>query len=201
LKWINGGKVGRAGHARHVGAAGRINGDAVAPVPIVIIGSDTEELCKCLAYAGLFSEVRRHCRRAIAIDEGMMKSDKDNVQATADFASTNLTTGLALYLMHSPQEALPFLRRADSIYHDVASRDPDSQSNAVDHATSLIYLGRIDAQMHEPELARKDLEKAQSILEQLVALSPKHRYFLNTLDEARAAIKALPHDTAPIAVH
>jgi len=165
------------------------------------IGSDTEELCKCLAYAGLFSEVRRHCRRAIAIDEDMMKSDKDNVQAIADFASTNLTTGLALYLMHSPQEALPFLRRADSMYHDVASRDPDSQSNAVDHATSLIYLGRVDAQMHEPELARKDLEQAQGILEQLLTLSPKHRYFLNTLDEARAAIKALPHDTAPIAVH
>jgi hypothetical protein len=55
--------------------------------------------------------------------------------------------------------------------------------------------------MHEPELARKDLEQAQGILEQLVKLSPKHRYFLNTLDEARAAIKALPHDTAPIAVH
>ncbi|MFY9844165.1 MAG: serine/threonine-protein kinase [Terriglobales bacterium] len=165
------------------------------------IGSDTEELCKCLAYAGLFSEVRRYCRRAMAIDEDMMKSDKDNVQATADFASTNLTTGLALYLMHSPQEALPFLRRADSMYHDVASRDPDSQSNAVDHATSLIYLGRTNAQMHEPELARKDLEQARSILEQLVTLSPKHRYFLNTLDEARAAIKALPHDTAPIAVH
>ena len=87
------------------------------------------------------------------------------------------------------------------MYHDVASRDPDSQSNAVDHATSLIYLGRIDAQMHEPELARKDLEEAEGILEQLVTLSPKHRYFLNTLDEVRAAIKALPHDTAPIAVH
>ncbi len=165
------------------------------------IGSDTEELCKCLAYAGLFSEVRHYCRRAVAIDEDMMKSDKDNVQAAADFASTNLTTGLALYLMHSPQEALPFLRRADSIYHDVANRDPDSQSNAVDHATTLIYLGRIDAQIHEPELACKDLEQAQGILEQLVTLSPKHRYFRNTLDEARAAIKALPHDTAPIAVH
>jgi len=165
------------------------------------IGSDTEELCKCLAYAGLFSEVRRHCRRAMAIDEDMMKSDKDSVQATADVASTNLTTGLALYLMHSPREALPFLRRADSMYRDVASRDPDSQSNAVDHATSLIYLGRIDAQMHEPGLARKDLEQAQGILEQLVTLSPKHRYFRNTLDEARAAIKALPHDAAPIAVH
>ena len=165
------------------------------------IGSDSEELCKCLAYAGLFSEVRSQCRRAIAIDENMMKSDKDNVQATADVASTNLTTGLALYLMHSPREAASFLRRADSIYHEVASRDPDSQSNAVDHATSLIYLGRIEAQIQEPEVARKDLERAQKILEELVTVSPKHRYFLNTLDEARAAIKALPHDTAPLTVH
>jgi len=165
------------------------------------IGSDSEELCKCLAYAGLFSEVRSQCRRAIAIDEIMMKSDKDNVQATADVASTNLTTGLALYLMHSPREAASFLRRADSIYHEVASRDPDSQSNAVDHATSLIYLGRIEAQIQEPEVARKDLERAQKILEELVTVSPKHRYFLNTLDEARAAIKALPHDTAPLTVH
>jgi non-specific serine/threonine protein kinase/serine/threonine-protein kinase len=165
------------------------------------IGSDTEELCKCLAYAGLFSEVRSYCRRAIAIDEDMVKSDKDNVQATADLASTNLTTGLALYLMHSPREALSFLRRADSMYLDAASRDPDSQSNAVDHATSLIYSGRVEADLHRPELARQDLERAREILEQLVALSPKNRYFLNTLEEARAAIKALPHDTAPIGVH
>ncbi len=165
------------------------------------IGSDSEELCKCLAYAGLFSEVRSQCRRAIAIDENMMKSDKDNVQAAADFASTNLTTGLALYLMHSRREAVSFLQRADTIYRDVAVRDPDSQSNAVDHATTLIYLGRIDAQIHEPDLARKHLEQAQEMLEQLVKLSPKHRYFLNTLDEARAAIQALPQDTAPLAVH
>ena len=165
------------------------------------IGSDSEELCKCLAYAGLFSEVRSQCRRAIAIDENMMKADKDNVQATADFASTNLTTGLALYLMHSPREAASFLQRAATMYHDVAVRDPDSQSNAVDHATTLIYLGRIDARIHEPDLARKHLEEAQEILEQLVKLSPKHRYFLNTLDEARAAIRALPQDTAPLAVH
>ena len=165
------------------------------------LGSDSEELCKCLAYAGLFSEVRSQCRRAIAIDENMMKSDKDNVQATADFASTNLTTGLALYLMHSPREAASFLQRADTMYRDVAVRDPDSQSNAVDHATTLIYLGRIDAQIREPDLARKHLEEAQEILEQLVKLSPKHRYFLNTLDEARAAIRALPQDTAPLAVH
>ncbi len=165
------------------------------------IGSDSEELCKCLAYAGLFSEVRSQCRRAVAIDENMMKSDKDNVQATADFASTNLTTGLVLYLMHSPREAASFLQRADTIYRDVAVRDPDSQSNAVDHATTLIYLGRIAAQIHEPDLARRHLAQAQEILEQLVKLSPKHRYFLNTLDEARAAIKALPQDTSPVAVH
>ena len=165
------------------------------------IGSDSEELCKCLAYAGLFSEVRSQCRRAVAIDQNMMKSDRDNVQATADFASTNLTTGLALYLMHSPREAASFLQRADTMYHDVAVRDPDSQSNAVDHATTLIYLGRIDAQIHKPDPARKHLEEAQEILEQLVKLSPKHRYFLNTLDEAQAAIRALPHDTAPLAVH
>lgn len=165
------------------------------------IGSDSEELCKCLAYAGLFSEVRSQCRRAIAIDENMMKSDKDNVQAAADFASTNLTSGLALYLMHSPREAVSFLQRADTIYRDVAVRDPDSQSNAVDHATTLIYLGRIDAQIHEPDLARRHLEQAQEILEQLVKVSPKHRYFLNTLDEALAALKALPGDTAALAVH
>jgi len=165
------------------------------------IGSDSEELCKCLAYAGLLSEVRSQCQRAIAIDENMMKSDKDNVQATADFASTNLTTGLAMYLMHSPREAVSFLQRADTLYRDVAVRDPDSQSNAVDHATTLIYLGRIDAQIHEPDLARKHLEQAQKILEQLVKLSPKHQYFLNTLNEARAAIRALPQDTAPLAVH
>jgi hypothetical protein len=87
------------------------------------------------------------------------------------------------------------------MYLDAASRDPDSQSNAVDHATSLIYSGRVEADLHRPELARQDLERAREILEQLVALSPKNRYFLNTLEEARAAIKALPHDTAPIGVH
>ena len=163
--------------------------------------TDNEELCKCLAYAGLFSEVRGRCRRAIAIDEDMMKSDKDNVQAAADLASSNLTMGLVLYLMHSPREALVFERRADSIYRDVAVHDPDSQSNGVDHAVSLIYAGRIEADLNRPEMARKDLEQAQEILEQLVMLSPKHRYFLNTLDEARATIKALPYDTAPIAVH
>jgi non-specific serine/threonine protein kinase/serine/threonine-protein kinase len=165
------------------------------------IGSDAEELCKCLAYAGLFSEVRGNCNRAIAIDEEMLKSDKDNVQATADSASTKLTTGLALYLMHSPQEALPFLRRADSMYDDVARRDPDSQSNAIDHAVALIYAGRSEADLHRPDQARKDIERAQAMIEPLVAASPSHRYFRNTLDEARAALNALPADTAPITVH
>jgi hypothetical protein len=131
----------------------------------------------------------------------MLKSDKDNVQATADSASTNLTTGLALYLMHSPQEALPFLRRADSMYHEVARRDPDSQSNAIDHAVALIYAGRSDADLHRADQARKDLEQAQAMIEPLVAASPSHQYFRNTLDEARAALNSLPGDTAPIAVH
>jgi hypothetical protein len=83
----------------------------------------------------------------------------------------------------------------------VAIRDPDSQSNAVDHATALIYSGRTEADLHQPEQARRDFERAQKMLEQLVTVSPKHRYFLNTLEEARAAIKALPYDTAPIAIH
>ena len=163
--------------------------------------ADNQSLCECLAYAGSFSEVRGLCRKAIAINEGMVKSDKNNVQASADLANSNMTMGLALYLMHSPQEALAFERRADSMYRDVAVRDPDSLSNAVDHAVSLIYAGRTEADLRQPELARKDLEEARKILQQLVAVSPKHRYFLNTLDEARAAIKALPYDTSPIAVH
>lgn len=163
--------------------------------------ADNQSLCECLAYAGSFSEVRNLCRKAIAINEAMVKSDKNNVQASADLANSNMTMGLALYLMHSPREALAFERRADSMYRDVAAHDPDSLSNAVDHAVSLTYAGRAEADLHHPELARKDLEQARKILEQLVAVSPKHRYFLNTLDETRAAIKALPHDTAPIAVH
>jgi hypothetical protein len=111
-----------------------------------------------------------------------------------------MTMGLALYLMRLPGEALAFERRADSMYRDAAVQDPDSLSNGVDHAVSLIYAGRTEARLHQP-LARKDLEQAQNILEELVAVSPKHRYFLNTLDEARAAIQALPDDTAPLAVH
>ncbi len=163
--------------------------------------ADNQSLCECLAYAGSFSEVRGLCRKAIAINEEMVKSDKNNVQASADLANSNMTMGLALYLMNSPREALAFERRADSMYRDVAVHDPDSLSNGVDHAVSLIYAGRTEASLHQPELARKDFEHAQKILEELVTVSPKHRYFLNTLDEARAAIKALPHDTAPLAVH
>jgi non-specific serine/threonine protein kinase/serine/threonine-protein kinase len=163
--------------------------------------ADNQSLCESLAYAGVLSEVRSLCRKAIVINEGMVKSDKNNVQASADLANSNMTMGLALYLMHSPREALVFERQADTMYRDVAVHDPDSLSNGVDHAVSLMYAGRIEARLHQPELARKDLEQAQNILEELVALSPKHRYFLNTLEEARAAIRALPHDTAPLAIH
>ena len=163
--------------------------------------ADNGSLCESLAYAGSFSEVRGFCQKAIAINEEMAKSDKNNVQASADLANSNMTTGLALYLMHSPQEALAFERRADTIYQDVAVRDPDSLSNGVDHAVSLIYAGRSEADLHRPELARKDLEQAQGMLEHLVKRSPRHQYFLNALQEARAAIQALPHDTAPLAAH
>jgi non-specific serine/threonine protein kinase/serine/threonine-protein kinase len=163
--------------------------------------ADHGNMCECLAYAGSFSEVRSHCRKAIAISEEMVKSDKNNVQASADLANSNMTMGLALYLIHSPREALAFERRADSMYRNLAVHDPDSQANGVDHAVSLIYAGRTEADLHQPELARKDLEQAQEIMERLAARSPKHRLFLDTLDEARAAIKALPYDTAPVAVH
>ena len=163
--------------------------------------ADNQSLCECLAYGGSFSEVRSLCRKAIAINEGMVKSDKNNVQASADLANSNMTMGLALYLMHSLREALSFERRADSMYRNLAVHDPDSQANGVDHAVSLIYAGRTEADLRQPELARKDLEQAQKILEELVTESPKHRYFRNTLDEARTAIQALPHDTAPLAVH
>ena len=163
--------------------------------------ADNQSLCECLAYAGSFSEVPRLCKRAITINEAMVRSDKDNVQASADLANSNMTMGLALYLMHSPQEALLFERRADSMYHDVAVHEPDSESNGVDHSVSLIYAGRTEADLHHPEQARKDLEQAQQVMEQLVARSPRHRYFRDTLEEAKSALKALPHDTAPIAVH
>jgi eukaryotic-like serine/threonine-protein kinase len=160
-----------------------------------------EEFCRCLAYAGFFSEARRRCQRAIAIDEDMMKSDKNNVQAAADLASSNASMGLVLYLMHSPQAALVFERRADSLYRDVIVRDPESIQNGVDYALSLIDSGRIEADLHRPKLARKNLERAQEMLEHWAERSPKGRPILNALDEARAAIKALPNDTAPIVPH
>jgi tetratricopeptide (TPR) repeat protein len=163
--------------------------------------ADNQSLCQSLAYAGSFSEVRNLCRKAIAINEEMVKSDRNNVQASEDLANSNMTMGLALYLMHLPREALAFERRADSMYRDVAVRDPDSHANELDHAVALVYAGRTEADLHRPELARKDLEQAQEMLGRLITLSPKHRYAQNTLDEARAVVNALPNDTAPIAVH
>ena len=91
-----------------------------------------------------------------------------------------MTMGLALYLMHKPQQALLFERRADTMYHDVAAHEPDSQANGVDHAESLIYAGRAEADLHRPGQARKDLEQAKQVMEQLVTRSPKHQYFRNT---------------------
>jgi eukaryotic-like serine/threonine-protein kinase len=165
------------------------------------VATYSEELCKSLAYAGHFSEALEHCRKAIAIDEEMVKSDKNNVQAAADLACTNKTMGMVFYLMHSPQEALALERRAHSMYREVAARDPDSTTNPIDDAVSLIYLGRSEVDLNRPELARKDLEQAQEMLTELAKGSPKHRYVLDALEEAQAAIKLLPHDTAPRAVH
>jgi non-specific serine/threonine protein kinase/serine/threonine-protein kinase len=163
--------------------------------------ADNQSLCECLAYAGSFSEVPRLCQKAITINQAMVKSDQANVQARADLANSNMTMGLAFYLMHSPQQALRFERRADSMYGDVAVQEPDSESNGVDHSVSLIYAGRAEADLHRPEQARKDFEQARQIMEQLVARSSKHKYFRDTLEEAQSALKALPHDSAPIAIH
>lgn len=63
------------------------------------------------------------------------------------------------------------------------------------------YAGRTEAGLHLEDQGRKDLEQAQAIMQKLVSDSPKHRYFRDTLDEARAVLNALPGDTAPIAVH
>ncbi len=163
--------------------------------------ADNQSLCECLAYTGSFSEVPKLCRKAISINEAMVKSDQNNVQASADLANSNMTMGLALYLMHSPREALAYERSADAMYRDVALQEPDSESNGIDHAVALIYAGRSEADLRRPEQARKDLEQALAIMEQLTARSPEHRYFRDTRDEARAALNALPHDTVPIAVH
>ena len=162
---------------------------------------DEQNLCECLAYSGAAAEVPGLCQKAIAINEAMVKADKNDVQARADLANSNMTMGLALYLVHLPHEALVFERQADAMYREVAERDPDSQSNAIDHAVSLIYAGRIEAGLHLPQQARKDIEGAQALVEKLVASSPKHHYFRDTLEEARAALNALPNDSAPIAVH
>lgn len=163
--------------------------------------ADNQSLCECLAYSDSFFEAPKFCHKAISINEAMVKSDKSNVQASADLANSNMTMGLVLYLMHSPREALAFERQADSMYRDVAVHDPDSESNGIDHAVALLYAGRSEAELHRSEQARKDLEQALTIVEQLTARSPKHRYFRDTQDEARAALQALPRDTAPIAVH
>jgi hypothetical protein len=77
-----------------------------------------------------------------------------------------MAMGLALYLMHSPQEALLFERRADSMCRDVAAHEPGSESNGVDHAVSLIYACKTEADPHRPEQARKDPEQAKQIMEQ-----------------------------------
>ncbi|MGA8775997.1 MAG: serine/threonine-protein kinase [Terriglobales bacterium] len=160
-----------------------------------------EELCKSLAYAGQFLDALRSCRKTIAISEALMKSDKNDVQAETDVASGNKTMGIALYLMHSPREAQAFERRAHSMYREVAARDPDSTINPIDEAVALIYLGRSEVDLNRPELARLDLEHAQQMLEQSAKRSPKDRPVLDALDEVQAAIKALPHGTAYIAVH
>ncbi len=162
---------------------------------------DDQNLCECLAYAGAASEVQGFCQKAISINEAMVKADVNDVQASADLANSNMTMGLALYLIRSPREALDFERRADAMYREVAVHEPDSQSNAIDHAVALIYAGRAGAELHLLDQARRDLEQARDIAQKLVASSPRHRYFRNTLDEASAALNALPADSAPIAVH
>jgi non-specific serine/threonine protein kinase/serine/threonine-protein kinase len=171
-----------------------------AGVRIDLAGKN-EELCKSLAYAGSFSQVRSICQKSIAINESLVKSDKNNVQAVADLASSNLTMGLALYLMHSRREALVFVERSDSMFRAVALRDPDPLSNGMVHAVALLYAGRIEASLHHPELASKNLAEAQALLERLAKRSPKHRYILDALNETRQAIDQLPRDTAPLAVH
>ncbi len=163
--------------------------------------ADNQSLCECLAYSGSFPEVPKLCQKAITINQAMVKADKSNVQASADLANSTMTMGLALYLMHKPQQALLFERRADAMYREVAAHEPDSESNGVDHSVSLIYAGRTEADLRHPEQARKDFEQAQTVMTQLVVRSPRHQYFRNTLDEAQSALKALPNDSAPLAVH
>jgi tetratricopeptide (TPR) repeat protein len=163
--------------------------------------SDHGNLCESLAYAGDFSEVRSHCEKAIAINQIMVNSDRNNAQALADLGNSNMTMGLALYLMHSPQQGLIYEQRATSIYQDLARLDPDSLSNALDRSESLLYLGRVEADLHRPELARKSAVEAEKLLEELVKRNPQNRYYLEMLQEAQGVIKVLPYDTAPLAVH
>ena len=163
--------------------------------------SDHGNLCESLAYAGEFSEVRSHCEKAIAINQLMVKADRDNAQALADLGNSNMTMGLALYLMHSPKQALVYEQRATSIYHDLALHDPDSLSNAIDRSEVLLYLGRVEADLDRPELARKNATEAEKLLEELAKRNPQNRYYLESLQEAQAVIRVLPYDTAPLAVH
>ena len=163
--------------------------------------SDQGNLCESLAYAGEFSEVRNHCEKAIAINQMMVNSDRNNTQALADLGNSNMTMGLALYLMHSPQQSLIYEQRAASIYRDLAIHDPDSLSNAVDHSESLLYLGRVEADLHQPELARTSAVEAEKLLEELVKRNPQNRYYFESMQEAQGVIEALPHDTAPLSVH
>jgi eukaryotic-like serine/threonine-protein kinase len=163
--------------------------------------SDHGNLCETLAYAGEFSEVRSNCESAIAINQAMVSSDRNNAQALADLGNSNMTMGLALYLMHSPEQALIYEQRATSIYQDLALHDPDSLSNALDRSESLLYLGRVEADLHRPELARKSAVEAEKLLEELVKRNSQNRYYLEALEEAQGVVKVLPHDTAPLAVH
>jgi len=55
----------------------------------------------------------------------MMKSDKNNVQAVEDVASSYDGMGFVLYLMHSPQAAMVVERRANALYSDATARDPN----------------------------------------------------------------------------
>ena len=163
--------------------------------------SDHGNLCESLAYAGEFSEVQSHCEKAIAINRMMVDSDRNNAQALADLGNSNMTMGLALYLMHFPQQALIYEQRATSIYQDLALHDPDNLANALDRSESLLYLGRVEADLHRPELARKSAVEAEKLLEELVKRNPQNRYYLEGLQEAQGVIKVLPRDMAPVAVH
>ncbi len=162
-----------------------------------MISNYNDDLCRSLGYLGFLTEAQRHCQIAIAMNESRVKSDKNDVQAEVDLAGTNGNMGLILYLMHSPQAALVFERRAGSLYHETTERDPEDSANGPGYAISLIYAGRIEADLHRPDLARRDLERAQKILEALMR-GPNGREVQERLDEVRAVIKALPHDTVPI---